>query len=62
MTSIFNGGRPEMSSFNIFIKTHFDHLFFFFGFKQTNKPLQFTEIQFLLTAAKVHKYQQYCMH
>lgn len=35
MTSIFNGRWPEMSSFNIFIKTsHFDHLFF--GFKQTD--------------------------
>lgn len=37
MTSIFNGRWPEMSSFNIFIKTsHFDHLFFFLVFKQTN--------------------------
>lgn len=37
MTSIFNGRRPEMSSFNIFIKTHFDHLFFFLvSNKQTN--------------------------
>jgi len=34
----------------------------FFGGFQTNKPLQFTEIQFLLTAAKVHQDQQYCMH
>lgn len=34
--SIFNGRWPEMSSFNIFIKTsHFDHLLFF-CFKQTN--------------------------
>ena len=39
MTSIFNGRWPEMSSFNIFIKTsHFDHFFFLFlvSNKQTN--------------------------
>lgn len=62
MTSVFNGRWPEMSSFNIFIKTsHFDPYFGERGFKQTNKPLQFTEIQFLLTAAAVHKYQLYAL-
>lgn len=48
MTSIFNGRRPEMSSFNIFIKTYL------FGLKQTN--LCNSLKQFLLTAAEVHKY------
>lgn len=48
MTSIFNGRWPEMSSFNIFIKTYL------FGLKQTN--LCNSRKQFLLTAAEVHKY------
>lgn len=48
LTSIFNGRWPEMSSLNIFYK---NFSFCFFCSNKQNKPLQFTEIQILLTVA-----------